>query len=461
MLKSLNNILVVFIAIIIFFSCSEKKNNTIKNSQDSTHYSDTLNNSNSINDFFKLAKNELSNPYSNIIIKNSNYDYGPNEYSINKNLKNILFSKDTINFISFTNNNIDNLIFINCIINGLTITSSHINNLKIKNCKVNSLEIISSPFNQIKITSHFSDTIKKIIIKNCKNSKNIFFAGNFKEITFDGGQINNLDITKINSRNTKVQIMSTELLYPNFYDNRSTNVDVFSKATITSSSFGSNFILNEERELLKINSHKAYDTNRGEIFNRFRFVEQSYDILSQKLKNSNNKQLSNYFIYRKNKIHNLLNQDYVWNKLSVIWNEYFRGNYGSSISPIIYTFLISWLIFAIIFLILGYLNFILFYYKITNDEGKTNKTSHYLTFNKKLNNFTIYLRHCIWFSLSQMVAGSVINSLNFGRFTTLYLTPPRKYYTVGLGIFFSIIQNIIGIILIFNFVSTFINISLK
>jgi len=60
-----------------------------------------------------------------------------------------------------------------------------------------------------------------------------------------------------------------------------------------------------------------------------------------------------------------------------------------------------------------------------------------------------------------MVAGSIINSLNFGRFTTLYLTPPRKYFTIGIGVFFSIIQNIIGIILVFNFITTFINISLK
>lgn len=460
MLKNINSILLLTLFTIIF-SCKKEEIVLPINAAQTVIYTDTISNSNTINDLFKIAKEKLEVPYSNIIITNSKFDYGYNEYSINKNLNNVLFSNDSINSISFDNNEITNLTFSNCYINSLLITSSNINNLNIKNCKINSIEIISSPFNVLNIISPINDTINKILIKNCEESKNVFFDGNFNEIVFDGGQVDNLDITKIETEHTSLQIMGTKLLFANFYNNHSTNIEVFSNSLITPSSFKSNFIVNEERELLKTNSNKSYNTPRVEIFNRFRFVEQSYEILSNKLAKSNNKQLSNYFKYKEHKIHNLLNQSYTHNKFSIVWNEYFRGNYGTKISPIIITFFVSWLIFAIIFIILGYLNFVFFYYKVTNDEGVTGNTSYFITFDKELKNFSQYLKHCIWFSLSQMVAGSVINSLNFGRFTTLYLTPPRKYYTVGLGVVLSIIQNIIGIILVFNFVSTFINISLK
>lgn len=458
MLKNLNRLFIIGFLLSIL-SCSNKKDNQIFTTLSNETYTDTINNSTSINDLYKIAKNEIEFPYSNIIISDSKYDY--KQYNIDKNINNVLFVRDSINSISFSNNKIINLTLEDCYIDNLLITSSTINNLNIKNCKINSIEIISSPFSQINISTSQNDTINKVLIKNCEKSKGVFFDGNFNNITLDGGQVYELDITKIKSNKTKLKIMGTRLFYPNFYNNLSNNVDVFMNSTITPSSFNTNFLLSEDKELNEINSFRAYKTNRIEIFNRFRFVEQSYGVLSDKLKKTNDKQLSNYFSYRQSKTHNVLNQTYFWNKLSVLWNEYFRGNYGTSISPIIVTFLICWILFAILYSFLGYINFVFFYYKTTNDEGKTNEKSYFITYNRKVTNFYFIFKHCIWFSLSQMVAGSIINSLNFGRFTTLYLTPPRKYFTIGIGVFFSIIQNIIGIILVFNFITTFINISLK
>lgn len=460
MSKNLNN-LILIIALTSILSCQNEQNiqshQTIKNAV----YTDTIANSNNITDLYKKANDNKEFPYSDLVISNSIYDYGYNQYTIDKNIKNVLFINDSLSSISFNNNLIYDLTLKDCYINNLLITSSNIKNLNITNCKINSIEIISSPFNQININTPANDTINNILIKNCEESRYIYFDGNFGQITLDGGLIDLLDITKIKSKNSSLKVMGTKLSYPNFYNSQSNNSDVFVNSHITPSSFTSNFILKEDRELTKINSINSYNTNRTEIFNRFRFVEQSYEILSEKLKTANDKQLSNYFDYRKSKTHNLLNKSYSWNKLSVLWNEYFRGNYGTSVNPIILTFIFSWLLFTFFYVLLGHMKFVFFYYKTTNDEGKTNDKSYFITLNQKLSNLHRYFVHCLWFSLSQMVAGSVISSLNFGRFTTLYLTPPRKYFTLGIGVFLSILQNVIGIILVFNFVTTFISISLK
>lgn len=460
MSKNLNN-LVLIIALTLILGCQNEQNiqshQTIKNAV----YTDTIANSNNITDLYKKANDNKEFSYSDLVISNSKYDYGYNQYTIDKNIKNVLFINDSLNSISFNNNLIYDLTLKDCYINNLLITSSIIKNLNITNCKINSIEIISSPFNQININTSANDTINNILIKNCDESRYIYFDGNFGQIILDGGLVDLLDITKIKSRNTSLKVMGTKLSYSNFYNSHSNNSDVFLNSHITPSSFNSNFILKEDRELTKINSINSYNTNRTEIFNRFRFVEQSYGILSEKLKTANDKQLSNYFGYRKSKTHNLLNKSYNWNKLGVLWNEYFRGNYGTSVTPIILTFVLSWVLFTFFYVILGYMKFVIFYYKTTNDEGKTKDKSYFITLSQKLRNIHRYFAHCLWFSLSQMVAGSVISSLNFGRFTTIYLTPPRKYFTVGIGVFLSILQNVIGIILVFNFVTTFINISLK
>jgi hypothetical protein len=92
-------------------------------------------------------------------------------------------------------------------------------------------------------------------------------------------------------------------------------------------------------------------------------------------------------------------------------------------------------------------------------EKLENQKPIIITYHRNKVGLLVFIANCLIFSLNNMVLGGLSNGFHFYNFTTLYMFPPRKYGTIGIGRFFSVIQSTIGLILVFFFITAFLRLN--
>jgi len=393
-----------------------------------------------------------------------------------------LFTQDNIAFDSLTNvvfedcnfasnynvdlrvlSVIDNVEFINCTFNTLSVKNNTINKgFKFTNCKANEILFDQTKFEDVSFIA-LSDTIKNIRIQSCSNSINLNFTGNINNVYLEGGEIKYLDVANITNPNSKLTVFSTYLINPNFVNKSAKNYSILFNSSIENASFipDKSSILKEELEWHDKNSKDATETERTEIKKGYLISKSVYSYLTKVFETEKKYDLADYFYYRSKICEREINSDGIKKTILKFFNENIRGNYGTNYLTILKTFLFITLLFSFLYYILGYFKFAFGYYVKTKLFGETSDTEKpvLLTYHRNKFGFITFIINCFIFSLNNMVLGGLSNGFHFYNFTTMYLYPPRKYGTIGVGRIFSIFQSLIGLILVFFFITSFLRLT--
>ncbi|HMK24960.1 MAG TPA: hypothetical protein VK483_02945 [Chitinophagaceae bacterium] len=459
MLKKSLRLTSTILLLLFIYSCSDDKklllvenNNFIEHSFKNSIYDSTF-----ISSGF----------YSDTLIDNTNFTNCTfqNHFGV-KTIQNSKFTNS-----NFTNNGelnflvstLSNITFVNCNFNSFWIRNcKELNNLNIINCKIDELVLDQSSFNSILIEA-YKDTIQKVRIQGCSNSRHIKFAGYFKEIIIEGGEIQYLDVSNILIPDAKLTIFSTILKNPNFVNKSAKNYSILYNSSIESATLtpDKNSILKEELEWQDKNSHSATETERKEIKKGYLVSKSVYTYLSKIFENEKRYDLSDYFYFRSKVCEREINSSGLSKTLLKYFNESVRGNYGTNYLIILKTFVFIILFFSLIYILLGFSKFAFGYYINTKLFGESleNQKPILLTFRRNKFGIIIFIWNCILFSLNNMVLGGLSSNFHFYNFTTMYLYPPRKYGTLGIGRFFSFIQSLIGLLLVFFFITAFLRLN--
>lgn len=358
---------------------------------------------------------------------------------------------------------IDDVDFNDCSFNSFSIKNSIINkNLKFINCKVNEILFDQTQFNGVSIVA-FKDTINKIRIQSSPSSINLELTGNINNIYLEGGEIKYLDVANITNPNSKLSVFSTYLINPNFVNKSAKNYTILFNSSIENATMtpDNNSILKEELEWKDKNTSNANETERNEIKKGYLVSKSVYSHLSKIFENEKKYDLADYFYFRSKICENEINSKGIYKSINTIFNEKIRGNYGTNYFVIIESFFLFTFLFSIIYFILGYFKLAFGYYINTNLLGEKleNQKPIIITYHRNKFGLLVFIANCLIFSLNNMVLGGLSKGFHFYNFTTLYLFPPRKYGTIGIGLFFSIIQSIIGLILVFFFITSFLRLN--
>lgn len=337
------------------------------------------------------------------------------------------------------------------------------NDFKIDNCIVHELVIDQTEFTNLSIISH-NDTINKIRVQGATNSSGLSFTGYVNEVFVEGGDIQHLDVSNILNTNATLTVFSTLLRNPNFVNKSAKNYSILFNSSIENATFlaDENSILKEELEWDDKNSSASQKTDRTEIKKGYLVTKSVYSHLSKVFENEKKYDLADYFYYRSKICENEISSDYTLKKWILgIWNEYFRGNYGTSYPKILLTSFYVTLFFSFLYITLGLFKFSFGYYVNTKLFGDTleNQKPIILTWRKNKFGIVVFIGHCIIFSLNNMVLGGLNNIFHLYNFTSMYLYPPRRYGSIGVGKYVSIIQSIVGLIMVFFFISAFVRIN--
>ncbi len=410
------------------------------------------------------AKIYLAKIIENTIYKNCFF----NEENLSADtLKNIIFEncKFTRNEnVTFKVYSVNNVKFINCSFKSFYINNTTIySDLKFIDCKANDIIFDQSSFNNILFTA-FRDTIKNIKLQSCPNSKNIIFDGNkIMNIFIEGGEISGLDVSNITNPVTKLSVFATLLINPNFVNKASKNYAILFNSSLENATFlpNNNSILKEELEWIDKNSEESNLTRKLEIKKGYLVSKSVYSYLSKIYENDKKYDLADYFYHRSKVCEREINYTGTKKYLLTLFDDYIRGNHGTNYFVILKTFFFVTILFAFIYIILGYFKIAFGYFIKTNlfGENNYNEKPIILTFHR--NNYGIFkfISNCFIYSLNNMVLGGLSNGFHFYNFTTMYLYPPRKYGTVGMGRFISIIQSIVGLLLVVFFITSFLRLT--
>src|ERR1035437_1097253 len=263
MLKKNLRLASIFLVSVLLYSCLNNNKTLI------------LSNNNSIEKSFKKTFVDStfisSRFYSDTLLENTNFidcsfknDFGVKTLQNSKFTRGNFTNNGEINFLVYK---LSNITFLDCNFNSFWIRNcKELDNLNIINCKIDELVLDQTKFNSILIES-YKDTIQKIRIQGCPNSKHIKLAGYFKEIIIEGGEIQYLDVSNILNSNAKMTIFSTVLKNPNFVNKSAKNYSLLYNSSIENATLypNENSILKEELEWADKNSHSASETERTEI----------------------------------------------------------------------------------------------------------------------------------------------------------------------------------------------------
>lgn len=471
--KNLKYFSVVLFILFTLTSCGKKaeNENRVSNSVESPTVIDSRKNNVDLNDTIR-----------NTIFKNSTITkvFG-SKYISNTTFENCIFTSDNLGFGKLSNVTFDGCTFINenveikvleaedtkftdCKFSSLWLKNSKIKNgLIIDNCIISEIVIDQTEFVNLSIISH-NDTINKVRVQGASHSIGLSISGYINEVFVEGGDIQYLDVSNILNTNASMTVFSTLLKNPNFVNKSARNYSILFNSSIENATFlaDENSILKEESEWEDKNSDESKKTNRTEIKKGYLVAKSVYSYLSKVFENEKKYALADYFYYRSKICENEISSNSSLEKgINKIWNEYFRGNYGTSYPKILLTYLYMVLIFSVLYIALGWIKISFGYYITTKLFGDTleNQKPIILTWRKNKFGLIMFIGHCLIFSLNSMVLGGLTNRFHLYNFTSMYLYPPRRYGSIGMGKYFSLIQSIIGLILVFFFISAFVRIN--
>jgi uncharacterized protein YjbI with pentapeptide repeats len=386
--------------------------------------------------------------------------------SENYNFENVKFYDDTFTDMDFMKCNIQNVSFTNCSFKEIRITNArNLNNLFFYNTRIEKIVIDQSTFKSIHISSLGNDTISLVLIQNCNKSNGIIFSGNFKKIVLEGGQISDLDITNITNSDCFLSVISTYLQNPNLFSTESKQPQVFFHASLENTQFdiSEESILSEELEIDNLSSRDSYSTDRTAINKKYMAVRTAYNHLTKVFNDQKNYDLSDYFEYRSKVCDRKITTSRFDSLVSWIFNEKMRGNYGTNSFVVLMTMLIILFLFSFLYFILGIypFKFAFGFYLNTKLSGEIVEDERpvLITLRHSLNGFIDYATHCFLFSLNQMILGGISRGFHIHDFSLWYLFPPRKYGSIGIGRIISFVQNIIGLMMLFFFITAFLKLN--
>ena len=438
MLKKIGSILLV---VVLALSCNNSKNFYEKSTFD-LEPSNTIENISTISE---LSTHVVQKKLKNVEIKKAILNYPLQDFTLDFEINNVVFNKCQIRNLSVSKN-LSNVIFKNCSFENIQVRNSNFNSVRFDNCRISDLTISSTVLKHFQINNSALPT--KILITNCKDCYDVKLKGVYDEIETRGGKISFLDVAMIDTFAT-LKIDGTQLSFPSFQNHVSTNVEIVKNLTIYAQSFSNlnNFGLKEQLLFEEIDTDNSYETARNEIKERFLSVEATYNKLSSKFNESNDKKYANYFKFKEHQFHSKLNQSELSQKFSVIWHEFIRGNYGTSVIPIAIAFITVWFAFGFLYFMLAFLNIAVISYKYSvNGQDKT----YIVSIGAKFSNILNAISNCYYFSITEMFSGGITSNIKLGNFSNNYQSPPRTYIAIGVGRIISFIQNVLGIILIFR-----------
>lgn len=458
MLKKNLKLINIILFICIVAGCKKQKNNINSADAESTDAITVIDNK------LDITSEEFLR---NLRLKEYNkckFNFSSNQFQIeNKSLDTIKIIKSEFNDIDFLKCKINNLELVDCKFKEIEILNSMLESISFERVYVDKLIINTSSFKDIKISSPIEDTIQKITIINCNNSTGLHLYGYIKEIEIEGGQISNLDITKIKNSDCKISIVSTLLIHPNLLSSESIQPKTFLNTSLENAQFNpeKSSMLWEEINVNSLNTDESYQTRRINISKKYIYLRTAYNHLSKIFSDQKKYDLADYFDYRAKVCDRKINSNRFYGFLTWLFHEKMRGNYGTDSFIVLVSIFFIFIFFTFIYFTMGYFNFAFGYFAYTKLSGELLELEKpkIITMRRNFSQFITYLKHCFLYSLNQMILGGISKDFHLYQFSISYLFPPRRYGPVGFGRFVSLMQNIIGLLMLFFLITAFLRLN--
>lgn len=351
----------------------------------------------------------------------------------------------------------------NCELKDLSLYDSEVKNLYCENSTLTKFEFINC-------------NVNRLIIKNCKTTSIKLQNSRLNEVIMIGGSFNDIEFIEVNGRNIEIgQTKCNRILFKSGSVSRIKLINIelapttqikFVETIINFPRFSNNILpqIDLTRANIDFNTFQLlndFDSDNG-LFSlgqaRSNYLEarDSYYLILKQFQNAGIKE-------GQRKLEYLINESYVkslHNSISkfiyVIWNKHLRGYYGLEPLMVVATALKVWILFALIFFILGHFTNIGWALLIPlNIHGEAMNNIHPRFLNpKSWKVSSSYFYYCVLFSLQQLIIpGFSKSGLTFFRgifFTSSLFIP------IGIGKLISFIEYLFGLIIIFNFIQAFV-----
>lgn len=359
----------------------------------------------------------------------------------NLTISNTLFQNSRLDEFSLNNGNINSVEFKDCIIKEIDFKKCRIKDLVFKDCTIDRINIQNS--DGIKI-NFMGGIINEINIWGSDLGSLELSKLKFNTILFQAGTAQDLCLYDLNSSNGKIMIIGTLLNYPKL------SLNIFKYLDLTRANILiDDFIIAQEKigDLLESNS-KKYD-----YYKEARVI---YSLLGQQFHNANMKKHERIMEYRMRVVERKTNESAAEQFIEYVLEDQIRGHYGLDPSVVIFSAFIIWMFFAVIYFFLGVLHFGWGMELTINTLGEKYSNTEAVFIVPSLDGSVIaYVITCLAFSFDQLISLG-LKAFEISSYSSHLRKIPKIYIAVGFGKVVSLVQNILGLVLLFFFIQAFI-----
>jgi uncharacterized protein YjbI with pentapeptide repeats len=378
-----------------------------------------------------------------------------------KSISNLELENITLTDINFLRCKINNLIVRNCQIGELNFSNARIESLSIVNSSISNTVFYECTGQGLIIDCPI-DSIKNASILSC-NLVNCVFSGNIKKLQLERGVIEKLDVSAINPNNCTINLRSPQLINPKLFVSQIETPSILPQIDFGNAIFtpDSRSVLMEELEADELNTSDSYNTDRVVIRNHYQNARASYLILANSFSGQKRMDVADYFEYRSKVCERKASVGQWADFWGWLYNEKIRGNYGTNSLEVAVSIIWIFILFTVIYFILGCFHISFGYYINVNFSGQIIEDAKpkIIVIRKGIRSVALLMKHCFLFSLNQMLLGGIPKDYHIYDFASKYLFPPRFYKPLGIGRYFALLQSLVGLFMVFFLISAFLKLS--
>lgn len=363
------------------------------------------------------------------------------EYVHNLKLSDLLIVESEIQELSIANGVLNEVTFVDCDVKNLEISKSTLTKVTFRNCRIENLKIFRSNGEDFEIIGGY---VGELLIENSQLTILDISRINFGSVFIKGGEIRRLKLKELIGSNSKL-IMSECLISNQPYF----SADIFPFLDLSRVLFPKEgFMIDQEVEgdKRKLRKHKnaLYREARG-----------IYTLLSQHFAEAKIDQYKAIVDYRTRLVERKMLESSLAQAIDFVWSDQLRGHYGSDPIIVLRSAIWIWLIFSFLYFFLGIIHLCWGMELVVNSLGERFSSTEpkFILFKERKSIFSYYIT-CLTFSFDQLISLG-FRAFEISAFGRSFRQIPKIYLPIGIGKNVAVLQNIIGLVLLFNFIQAF------
>jgi uncharacterized protein YjbI with pentapeptide repeats len=344
--------------------------------------------------------------------------------------------------VSFSFGQFKGVVFVGCKINSIEFKDiALLTDIEFRDCKIGAIRFLRS--NITNVSFHLSQC-SRFTIEDCR-SDNIKYSSTVStQITLRRGFAKNLDVSDLKDAHSLVTLEYVELSTPKFSPEMAPSINL--RKVLISSNFKLMQDYQADCGLFGKNISREYYTDAAAI----------YAIIKSQFKEIGSGRIERRMDYLMKSAERKALASPILRIFTFLWDEQLRGYYGTSPMVVVRAAFWLWLIFSFGYFILGKLRIAWGVSIEVSPLGETIEKAipQVIVYRLGFGPWQ-YLMACLSFSIDQILVIGVRQGFRISHFTEHLANIPRRFFSIGFGRIVAGIENVVGVILLFNFVQAF------